>query len=139
MIRRPPRSTRTDTLFPYTTLFRSKAHLVAVEHRTRHDLRRQRRQFHRRQFLIEDVEIDALALAGGAVTAGPLERAAARLEQACAVAFEPQTGARELISERGIEPAGRCRGTPDTVMSDSARRFQRLVITKPSNKETCEV
>src|SRR3546814_37189 len=26
MIRRPPRSTRTDTLFPYTTLFRSLAH-----------------------------------------------------------------------------------------------------------------
>src|SRR3546814_15281856 len=27
MIRRPPRSTRTDTLFPYTTLFRSLATL----------------------------------------------------------------------------------------------------------------
>src|SRR3546814_2734186 len=27
MIRRPPRSTRTDTLFPYTTLFRSGAKL----------------------------------------------------------------------------------------------------------------
>src|SRR3546814_1745574 len=26
MIRRPPRSTRTDTLFPYTTLFRSISH-----------------------------------------------------------------------------------------------------------------
>src|SRR3546814_2554435 len=26
MIRRPPRSTRTDTLFPYTTLFRSFDH-----------------------------------------------------------------------------------------------------------------
>src|SRR3546814_2115738 len=26
MIRRPPRSTRTDTLFPYTTLFRSTRH-----------------------------------------------------------------------------------------------------------------
>src|SRR3546814_7336904 len=26
MIRRPPRSTRTDTLFPYTTLFRSLGH-----------------------------------------------------------------------------------------------------------------
>src|SRR3546814_6099107 len=26
MIRRPPRSTRTDTLFPYTTLFRSERH-----------------------------------------------------------------------------------------------------------------
>src|SRR3546814_11979159 len=30
MIRRPPRSTRTDTLFPYTTLFRSELVLVAV-------------------------------------------------------------------------------------------------------------
>src|SRR3546814_898637 len=30
MIRRPPRSTRTDTLVPYTTLFRS--HLAAVDH-----------------------------------------------------------------------------------------------------------
>src|SRR3546814_12334364 len=28
MIRRPPRSTRTDTLFPYTTLFRSRAMAV---------------------------------------------------------------------------------------------------------------
>src|SRR3546814_13068553 len=26
MLRRPPRSTRTDTLFPYTTLFRSHLH-----------------------------------------------------------------------------------------------------------------
>src|SRR3546814_10639416 len=30
MIRRPPRSTRTDTLFPYTTLFRSKGSTDAV-------------------------------------------------------------------------------------------------------------
>src|SRR3546814_12171793 len=29
MIRRPPRSTRTDTLFPYTTLFRSGAGYAA--------------------------------------------------------------------------------------------------------------
>src|SRR3546814_16998791 len=29
MIRRPPRSTRTDTRFPYTTLFRSEKALVA--------------------------------------------------------------------------------------------------------------
>src|SRR3546814_7579980 len=28
MIRRPPRSTRTDTLFPYTTLFRSAGRVV---------------------------------------------------------------------------------------------------------------
>src|SRR3546814_2135513 len=30
MIRRPPRSTRTDTLFPYTTLFRSVHRLIGV-------------------------------------------------------------------------------------------------------------
>src|SRR3546814_5509927 len=31
MIRRPPRSTRTDTLFPYTTLFRSRDETHRVE------------------------------------------------------------------------------------------------------------
>src|SRR3546814_1606691 len=33
MLRRPPRSTRTDTLLPYTTLFRSVArhHIAAVQ------------------------------------------------------------------------------------------------------------
>src|SRR3546814_15625921 len=38
MIRRPPRSTRTDTLFPYTTLFRSlpkNAQVVALDGRGR--------------------------------------------------------------------------------------------------------
>src|SRR3546814_153726 len=30
MIRRPPRSTPTDTLFPYTTLFRSKSRIVEI-------------------------------------------------------------------------------------------------------------
>src|SRR3546814_15356428 len=31
MIRRPPRSTRTDTLFPYTTLFRSYTTFIDLE------------------------------------------------------------------------------------------------------------
>src|SRR3546814_2590889 len=35
MIRRPPRSTRTDTLFPYTTLFRSDLILVDIACGTR--------------------------------------------------------------------------------------------------------
>src|SRR3546814_9375509 len=34
MMRRPPRSTRTDTLFPYTTLFRS--HILGVGDRAEH-------------------------------------------------------------------------------------------------------
>src|SRR3546814_8376203 len=35
MLRRPPRSTRTDTLFPYTTLFRSGADLELLRPRPR--------------------------------------------------------------------------------------------------------
>src|SRR3546814_16890072 len=31
MTRRPPRSTRTDTLFPYTTLFRSNKDIARIE------------------------------------------------------------------------------------------------------------
>src|SRR3546814_11334849 len=37
MIRRPPRSTRTDTLFPYTTLFRSDQHEIEFAHGGRDD------------------------------------------------------------------------------------------------------
>src|SRR3546814_8910970 len=51
MIRRPPRSTRTDTLFPYTTLFRSVAPRVSVnddnadcESDARHGKEKARRQ-----------------------------------------------------------------------------------------------
>src|SRR3546814_16270378 len=43
MIRRPPRSTRTDTLFPYTTLFRSRTGSAQIDQRSGpgHDLSRQ--------------------------------------------------------------------------------------------------
>src|SRR3546814_20916885 len=49
MIRRPPRSTLTDTLFPYTTLFRSRASRKAARHRARgQNGRRVRRRAGRR-------------------------------------------------------------------------------------------
>src|SRR3546814_18261407 len=38
MIRRPPRSTRTDTPFPYTTLFRSQPALAKPEGAIRHSV-----------------------------------------------------------------------------------------------------
>src|SRR3546814_17605122 len=49
MIRRPPRSTRTDTLFPYTTLFRSAAlcdGAIRSLNRLIHAHRRRRRPNH---------------------------------------------------------------------------------------------
>src|SRR3546814_7171204 len=54
MIRRPPRSTRTDTLFPYTTLFRSLDVAVTADH---HD-------GNERMFLPDDPQqIDTVVLA----------------------------------------------------------------------------
>src|SRR3546814_13214062 len=37
MVRRPPRSTRTDTLFPYTTLFRSCGKAFVIQPKPFHD------------------------------------------------------------------------------------------------------
>src|SRR3546814_12021334 len=63
MIRRPPRSTRTDTLFPYTTLFRSRGQAsLAAE--------RERQAKALRQALgLEPAEEQALAKGAPAVTA----------------------------------------------------------------------
>src|SRR3546814_3078002 len=47
MIRRPPRSTRTDTLFPYTTLFRSLR--PGLRHRPLDQAAAARRRAHRRR------------------------------------------------------------------------------------------
>src|SRR3546814_1719198 len=73
MIRRPPRSTRTDTLFPYTTLFRTKS-VAAIEEAMRardarglvmpaHTLKSEARQFGGEKLgaLAEDIEMFARA------------------------------------------------------------------------------
>src|SRR3546814_10379775 len=46
MIRRPPRSTRTDTLFPYTTLFRSGFRQALPPNHFDVRRRRRRAEFH---------------------------------------------------------------------------------------------
>src|SRR3546814_20655366 len=62
MIRRPPRSTRIDTLFPYTTLFRSIAAVLALV--VKHDARRLAQDALRvlgRQFILH-LDVDRLAM-----------------------------------------------------------------------------
>src|SRR3546814_16655517 len=44
MIRRPPRSTRTDTLFPYTTLFRSAWLAIGIRRALQSEIDDDRRQ-----------------------------------------------------------------------------------------------
>src|SRR3546814_4415477 len=62
MIRRPPRSTRTDTLFPYPTLFRSGAEVLAIAARLDGTAVQLHQVTHQRQ-------ADAEALADGALAA----------------------------------------------------------------------
>src|SRR3546814_12354035 len=60
MIRRPPRSTRTDTLFPYTTLFRSAFEAKARREeviRSNELLRLQQQLDHRRKKLEAQIEV----------------------------------------------------------------------------------
>src|SRR3546814_13652057 len=60
MLRRPPRSTRTDTLFPYTTLFRSQ--VGALRHLPRHFVFEAFADAIRRRVLQEVADLHAAAL-----------------------------------------------------------------------------
>src|SRR3546814_1847736 len=55
MIRRPPRSTRTDTLFPYTTLFRSIRQILRAARRLaqkRNRIERARSRYDNREWVV---------------------------------------------------------------------------------------
>src|SRR3546814_11025301 len=67
MLRQPPRSTRTDTLFPYTTLFRSHAAAFAALARGAGARRR------RLQYRVED-DLDTMELIAQTFDAGYLAR-----------------------------------------------------------------
>src|SRR3546814_4163781 len=60
MIRRPPRSTRTDTLFPYTTLFRS---VPQQKREDQHEQRAEREAGERAH--LQEASIEAAAVVGG--------------------------------------------------------------------------
>src|SRR3546814_13830413 len=58
MIRRPPRSTRTDTLFPYTTLFRS--HVIELAVQIRRGPRRHQQPHHHQRSEEHTSELQSL-------------------------------------------------------------------------------
>src|SRR3546814_1111667 len=78
MKRRPPRSTRTDTLFPYTTLFRSRFLSVAHVPGTGHALvlpgHQRLAQPHQRHLLLR-AHVQPAAVAAGIDLAAQVDRA----------------------------------------------------------------
>src|SRR3546814_18788923 len=71
MIRRPPRSTRTDTPFPYTTLFRSQTMVPAFARATHASAIEQRRLFDHGRAMVVPLSVSMMAATiGGAYLAG---------------------------------------------------------------------
>src|SRR3546814_12220062 len=105
MSRRPPRSTRTDTLFPYTTLFRSR--VVAAGWRCEFG---ERESAFQRVFLVESVEGHELGVhqhgAGGVL---------AVVGQGVAVAVEDLGGARLAHAQPRPDHGAAERGQPPLV------------------------
>src|SRR3546814_18965966 len=76
MIRRPPRSTRTDTLFPYTTLFRSPRAWRKIDPALSRGLLAQGQcRYHRRTLWRRAGRDDGRTRRGGAAAGGGLDDA----------------------------------------------------------------
>src|SRR3546814_15777765 len=104
MIRRPPRSTRTDTLLPYTTLFRSVVEIVAGR-----DLDRARAEF------------GIGVLVGDDRNPAAGDRPAHRLAYQCGVARAGRLDLDRHVVE--TRPGPRC-GDVDEPGADGERIFQ---------------
>src|SRR3546814_920640 len=97
MLRRPPRSTRTDTLFPYTTLFRSREKRLAGECRA-HATRTTLKQGYSKVFFQQP---DALA-----DTRLPNPERARRRAEAEILRHDKRLDDRNQIYPTGQQPAG---------------------------------
>src|SRR3546814_2040748 len=105
MIRRPPRSTRTDTLFPYTTLFRSRARrracVRAPAERRRARARRRRRQSARSRLALRKLRVTSFR--PGRPRLADLRHATAELVSGDDALFEKVIGDRCRSEEHTSE------------------------------------
>src|SRR3546814_1203457 len=106
MIRRPPRSTRTDTLFPYTTLFRSVDPLD-----TRRSLAR---AFHarRRIGVIHDPCLATVGRGEEAVMPGRVEAVRHRFRQHRPVDLPPRRRIQRITAGGRMKKPDRLHGGP---------------------------
>src|SRR3546814_14668741 len=117
MIRRPPRSTRTDTLFPYTTLFRSRPPGDAGDDRRGVDRRSVRRRARTRAAFRPDRR-----------PAEPCQRTGGRAAYGGARAAECGGGRRALLPRRRRVSAS-CSGLGRPPRSEERRVGKECVST----------
>src|SRR3546814_14447109 len=128
MIRRPPRSTRTDTLFPYTTLFRSGAILMLRDSEEPYPVDLEV-TFGDTRLTVEGTFEDPVAFEGAAVRmslAGPRLAAVLPLLGIPAPPTPPYVIAGPLQRPGAVWPAADMAGRiahTDTTGGDSAKRL----------------
>src|SRR3546814_7349125 len=121
MIRRPPISTRTDTLFPYTTLFLSGRRSGSDKH----------------QFFLEKQFGDDAGKARGCIENGKVERAILHLShQALRCRSEEHTS--ELQSLMRISYAVFCLKKNNQIHIDTITRPKHTKTSKHLHKEDAE-
>src|SRR3546814_18434605 len=107
MIRRPPISTRTDTLFPYTTLFRSFAPAFTF------------------QYLYRLFRPSVTAMRGDAGTLEMELRAIAKGDTVVIIGFAPYSQEAMHVAPAGRQAGSRILAIWDNVVAPSARDDDR--------------
>src|SRR3546814_11368088 len=126
MIRRPPRSTRTDTLFPYTTLFRSLGVYLGIKAAIREGLGTDRAEGVR-------VAIQGVGSVGGGVARRLAEEGAklilADVDLARAKALAEELGAElaDSAATMQVEAAVRSPNALGAILTEN--RKERITVT----------
>src|SRR3546814_5837320 len=104
MMRRPPRSTRTDTLFPYTTLFRSRVRVlrVLVRPRSLFGIASFESRFGSARFRLAGAGVSSISAdATGAVAV--VSRASTHCIAASTISSQPAWDAAEIANQRPFQ------------------------------------
>src|SRR3546814_14419407 len=129
MRRRPPRSTRTDTLFPYTTLFRSVAALRPLGNREAKDRVQHRKRWAAKQ---PQLEIAKTELKTQGLLQRSDEHAIAKIERV-GEAEEQQHIGGVAVTREFVGCWRRCAGCPIHYQASP----QRITVLYPSGGGIC--
>src|SRR3546814_14913896 len=124
MIRRPPRSTRTDTLFPYTTLFRSRRNRRAPRRQRVHDPQGRRTPDANHRRVCPAFATVRRAIAWNHLQSGGRSRRGAGVLRVLQLFLSEQVPVREALRKAGKNPQT-LRGAKEPDLSWAKERESR--------------